>query len=205
MNIAYLMNIYPMTSTVFIRREILALERRGIKVTRIALRGWNDEPVDQEDKFERERTRYVLREGAPALLVAVLRMLVTRPLRLLNALGMAWRVGRRADRPLIVHMVYLAEACRVAPWLRAASIQHVHAHFGTNSAEVAMLAHILGGPQWSFTIHGPEEFVKPRFIGLADKIRDCAFVVAISSFGGSQLYRLLKHHHWHKVKIVHCG
>ena len=79
MNIAYLMNIYPMTSTVFIRREILALERRGIKVTRIALRGWNDEPVDQEDKFERERTRYVLREGAPALLVAVLRMLVTRP------------------------------------------------------------------------------------------------------------------------------
>ena len=205
MNIAYLMNIYPMTSTVFIRREILALERRGIKVTRIALRGWNDEPVDQEDKIERERTRYVLREGAPALLVAILRMLATRPLRLLNALGMVWRVGRRADRPLLVHLVYLAEACRVAPWLRAAGIQHLHAHFGTNSAEVAMLAHILGGPQWSFTIHGPEEFVKPRFIGLADKIRDCAFVVAISSFGRSQLYRLLKHQHWQKVKIVHCG
>ena len=205
MNIAYLMNIYPMTSTVFIRREILALERRGIQVTRIALRGWNDEPVDQEDKIERERTRYLLREGAPALLVAILRMLATRPLRLLNALGMVWRVGRRADRPLLVHLVYLAEACRVAPWLRAAGIQHLHAHFGTNSAEVAMLAHILGGPQWSFTIHGPEEFVKPRFIGLADKIRDCAFVVAISSFGRSQLYRLLKHQHWHKVKIVHCG
>jgi glycosyltransferase involved in cell wall biosynthesis len=205
MNIAYLMNIYPMTSTVFIRREILALERRGIQVTRIALRGWNDEPVDQEDKIERERTRYVLREGAPALLVAILRMLATRPLRLLNALGMVWRVGRRADRPLLVHLVYLAEACRVATWLRAAGIQHLHAHFGTNSAEVAMLAHILGGPQWSFTIHGPEEFVKPRFIGLADKIRDCAFVVAISSFGRSQLYRLLKHQHWQKVKIVHCG
>ena len=205
MNIAYLMNIYPMTSTVFIRREILALERRGIKVTRIALRGWNDEPVDQEDKFERERTRYVLREGAPALLVAVLRMLVTRPLRLLKALGMTWRVGRRADRPLLVHLVYLTEACRVAPWLRAAGIQHLHVHFGTNSAEVAMLAHILGGPQWSFTIHGPEEFVKPRFIGLTDKIRDCAFVVAVSSFARSQIYRLLKHQHWHKVKIVHCG
>src|SRR3974377_105141 len=144
MNIAYLMNIYPMTRTVFIRREILALERRGIKVTRIALRGWNDEPVDQEDKFERERTRYVLREGAPALLVAMLRMLITRPLRLLNALGMTWRLGRRADRPLLVHLVYLAEACRVAPWLRAAGLQHLHVHFGTNSAAMAMVAHILG-------------------------------------------------------------
>ena len=38
--IAYLMPIYPMTSTTFIRREILALERQGFEVLRVALRGW---------------------------------------------------------------------------------------------------------------------------------------------------------------------
>src|SRR5262249_55644660 len=77
--------------------------------------------------------------------------------------------------------------------------------FGTNSAEVAMLVHALGGPRWSFTVHGPEEFDKAPLNGLAEKIRNCAFVVAISSFGRSQLCRLVEHRHWGKVQVVHCG
>ena len=198
------MTIYPMTSTTFIKREILALERRGIAVTRIALRGWNDDLLD-EDQPERKRTRYVLREGALALLLAIIQMLITRPVYLTRALVLAWRMGRRADRPLVVHLIYLAEACRIEPWLRAQGVQHVHTHFGTNSAEVAMLVHVLGGPQWSFTVHGPEEFDKAQFIGLTEKIRRCAFVVAISSYARSQLFRWVEHLHWHKVMVVHCG
>jgi colanic acid/amylovoran biosynthesis glycosyltransferase len=68
-----------------------------------------------------------------------------------------------------------------------------------------MLAHALGGPRWSFTVHGPEEFDKPEFIGLAEKIRQCAFVVAISSYGRSQLYRLVPHSLWPKVQVIRCG
>ena len=205
MRIAYLVNRYPTVSHSFIRREILALERRGVEVMRIALREWRPELLDAENQLERERTRYVLREGATALLIAVARMLLTRPMRLLQALALALRMGHRGDRPLPVHLIYLAEACRIEPWLRAAGVQHLHAHFGTNSAEVAMLVHALGGPQWSFTIHGPKEYDNVQPIGLAEKIRRCAFVVAISSYGRSQLYRLVEHQHWPKVKVVHCG
>lgn len=205
MRIAYLVNQYPMVSHVFIRREIHALERRGVEVMRISLRGWDKELVDQEDHVERKRTRYALRAGAPALLLALVRMLLRRPVRLLRAVALAWRMGRHAERPLPVHLIYLAEACRIEPWLRAEGIQHVHAHFGTNSAEVAMLVHELGGPTWSFTVHGPTEFDKAQFIGLAEKVRRCAFVVAITSFGRSQLYRFVSHQHWPKVKVVSPG
>ena len=205
MRIAYLINQYPKVSHVFIRREILALERRGIDILRIAIRGENDELVDDEDHLERKRTRYVLREGAPALLLALIRMLLMRPLRLIAALRLACRMSRHAERPLPVHLIYLAEACRIEAWLRAADVQHLHAHFGTNAAEVAMLVHVLGGPQWSFTVHGPEEFDKPQLIGLAEKVRRCAFVVAISSYGRSQLYRLVEHEYWSKVQVVYCG
>jgi glycosyltransferase involved in cell wall biosynthesis len=205
MRIAYLVNQYPKVSHSFIRREILALERRGIAVLRIALRGWDGELVDEEDHLERERTRYVLREGASALLLAVTRMLLTRPVCLMRALALAWRMGRCADRPLPMHLAYLVEACRIEPWLREAGIQHMHAHFGTNSAEVAMLIRTLGGPPWSFTVHGPEEFDKRELIGLAEKVRNCAFVVAVSSYGRSQLYRCVEHRHWPKVHVVHCG
>src|ERR1019366_4420828 len=205
MRIAYLVNQYPQVSHSFIRREIRALERQGFQVMRIALRGWDAELVDREDQLEREHTRFVLRDGAPTLLLALMRMLFTKPLCLVRAFLLAWRMGRRAERPLYVHLAYLVEACRIEPWLRAAGIQHLHAHFGTNSAEVAMLAHALGGPPWSFTAHGPEEFDKGIIIGLGEKIRRCKFVVAISSYGRSQLYRFVEHRHWPKVQVVHCG
>ncbi len=205
MRIAYLINQYPKISHSFIRREILAVERQGFEIMRLALRGWDGPLIDTEDKAERVRTRYVLRAGAPALLLAMARMLLTRPVRLIRALGLAWRMSRHGDRPLPVHLVYVAEACCIEPWLRATGVRHVHAHFGTNSAEVAMLVHALGGPPWSFTVHGPEEFDKAPLIGLAEKIRNCAFVIAVSSYGRSQLYRLTDHQLWPKVYVVHCG
>jgi len=205
MRIAYLVNQYPSVSHTFIRREILALERRGVEIMRIALREWNAGLMDAENQLERKRTCFVLHGGTLALMIALVRMLLTRPVRLLRALAVAFRMSRRSARPLPVHLAYLAEACRIQPWLHAAGIEHLHAHFGTNSAEVAMLVHILGGPHWSFTVHGTELLEHPRLIGLAEKVRNCAFVVAISSYGRSQLYRLVEHQLWRKVQLVHCG
>lgn len=205
MNIAYIINSYPMTSTTFVRREILALEQQGFQVLRIALRAWDGELVANEDKAERERTRYVLHDGFVVLLLAAIRMLLARPIRFMRALALACRMSRRADRPLPFHLAYLVEACRIEPWLRKAGVQHVHAHFGTNSAEVAMLVHMLGGPRWSFTAHGIETFDNPRLIGLTEKVLRCAFVVAVSSYGRAQIYRSVKPQYWNKVHLVHCG
>ena len=205
MRIAYFVNQYPKVSHSFIRREILALTRQGFEITRIALRGWDGELVDAEDLRERELTQYVLRQGALGLLWPTLKSLLRGPARFFSALSLAWRMSRHADRPWPYHLIYLAEACCVLQRLRAAGVAHLHAHFGTNSAEVAMLAQALGGPPYSFTVHGPEEFDKPEFIHLAEKIRRAAFVVAISSFGRSQLFRWAAHDQWHKVAVVHCG
>jgi glycosyltransferase involved in cell wall biosynthesis len=205
MRIAYLINQYPTISHSFIRREILALERQGHEVLRISVRGWDEERRGKEDQAEWARTRYVLRDGAVPLLLAFLRVLLARPVPLLRAIGLAWKVSRRADRPFPVHLIYLLEACRIVLWLRAEQSEHLHAHFGTNSAEVAMLVRELGGPPWSFTAHGPEEFDKAEFIALPEKIRRADFVVAVSSFGRSQLFRSVSHEHWQKIQVVHCG
>jgi colanic acid/amylovoran biosynthesis glycosyltransferase len=125
------------------------------------------------------------------------------PLRFARALRQAIRMSRKSDRPLPYHLIYLAEACRVLRWTRQGACARVHAHFGTNSAEVAMLTRLLGGPQYSFTVHGPEEFMAP--MGLDEKIRHASFVVAISSFGRSQLYLRAPSRDWSKIHVVHCG
>jgi glycosyltransferase involved in cell wall biosynthesis len=203
--IAYFINQYPKVSHSFIRREILALERQGLEIQRIALRGWDCELVDAEDQQERARTRYVLQAGMLPLLGALARTLVASPGRFLHAFVLALRMGRRSVRPLPYHLIYLAEACRILPWLRSFGATHVHAHFGTNSAEIAMLAHELGGPSYSFTAHGTETVDNAQYIGLDEKIRRSAFVVAVCSFGRSQLYRRVEHPHWPKINVVHCG
>jgi len=203
--VAYIVNQYPKVSHSFIRREIHALERHGLEVQRIAIRGWQDELVDAEDLREREITQYALGVGWWRLLAAVLSTALLRPLRFLSALSLATRMGLRADRSLPYHWLYLAEACVIARWVRQSGVTHLHAHFGTNPAEVAMLAGVLTDTPYSFTIHGPEEFDRPQFIGLPEKIRRAAFVVAISSFGRSQIYRWIEHEQWSKVHVVHCG
>lgn len=205
MRIAYFINQYPKVSHSFIRREILALERQGVEVQRIALRGWDAELQDAEDSSEQARTRYVLQRGIKGLLAPAWQVLRAQPRRFFQALWLAMRLGLRADRAWPYHLVYLAEACQVLQWLQAGEAKHVHAHFGTNSTEVVMLANVLGGPAYSFTVHGPEEFDKPQFLHMGEKVRRAAFVAAVSSYGRSQLFRWVAHDHWAKVKVVHCG
>lgn len=205
MKIAYFINQYPKVSHSFIRREILALERLGAHVQRIALRGWRDAIVDSDDVAEQSKTFYVLRSGWPGLILALVAQLMQSPAGVIRALGKAWQLSRGSERPLPYHLVYVAEACRVVQHLKTHPVQHIHAHFGTNSAEVVMLAHVMGGPPYSFTVHGPEEFDHPEALHLREKIESAAFVVAISSFGRSQLYRWVRHEHWDRIRVVHCG
>jgi len=170
---------------------------------RIALRGWQETLPDRDDLAEQARTHYVLRNGVAVVLVDALRVMIQSPWRFITAAHLAMRMVRDSDRPLPYHIIYLAEACRILRWVRKHGCARLHAHFGTNSAEVAMLVHALGGPDYSFTVHGPEEFMIP--MGLGEKVRRAAFAIAISSFGRSQIYMRSHHRDWPKVHVVHCG
>lgn len=177
----------------------------GFSVMRLSVRGWENTLPDATDENERQQTRYLLKGGVPSLVAAALSVFMQRPLVFLHALRVALSMGLRADRPWPFHVIYLLEACKALQWLRQEKVEHVHAHFGGNSTEVALLIRLLGGPAYSFTVHGPEEFDKPEFIRLALKIEHCAFVVAITSFCRSQLFRWIPYSQWRKVRVVRCG
>jgi glycosyltransferase involved in cell wall biosynthesis len=205
MKIAYLVNQYPHVSHSFIRREIAALEALGVTVERFSVRPSPADLVDPADQAERQRTQILLGVGALGLLGAMVGTFLARPWRWLKALGRAIRLGRRSERGVLRHLIYLAEACVLLRKLRRGGASHLHAHFGTNSTSVALLTRVLGGPPYSFTVHGPEEFDHPEALSLTDKIENAAFVVAVSSFGRSQLYRWCGAVHWPKVHVVRCG
>lgn len=211
MKIAYLINTYPQPSHTFIRREIQALERLGWQVHRFAMRGNRAALIDPADFAEDDQTEHVLQGGVKRMLPYAMGWLLRHPAAAAKAWVMAMRLGRngQAGEPGTGgrkrHLVYLLEAAYIARRCRELGIRHLHAHFGTNSTTVAMLAEALGGASFSFTVHGPEEFDAPHAFSLAEKTRRARFSVAISSFGRSQLYRWAAIPDWPRIKVVHCG
>ena len=204
MKIAYLINQYPAISHSFIRREIQALENEGLEISRFSLRP-PTELVDAADLLEVAKTRVILGVGIVGLVLALLKVLFTRPIKFFSALRLAIQMGYGKDRGVVVHLAYLAEACVLLDWVIQAKIDHIHAHFAFNPTAVALLCRVLGGPPYSFTVHGPESIDRAIILSLETKIKQASFVVAISSYCQSQLYRWCDRAYWSKIHIVHCG
>jgi len=205
MKIAYLTNQHPYSSCTFIRREIVALEELGVPVTRYSIRTPAMDIIDEADKEEIAKTEYILKIGVLALVFSLLRKAIAKPGRFLTALKLVWKMGLVSDKGVIINFAYLVEACVLCDWTTKAKITHIHSHFGSNSTAVAMFCHILGGPPYSFTVHGPEEFDKPIGFSLNEKIQRAKFVATVSSFSKSQLFRWCEYKQWSKIHIVHCG
>lgn len=205
MKIAYLLNTYPLISTTFIRREIEALEAEGVEVERFAARHWNETLVDPLDIAERQRTRYLLAGNVPRLFAALLRELLANPAGLARAVGVAFRLWRNARAGFARHAAYLLQAVFFKQQVCGSGAAHVHTHFATNATAIALLCHVLGGPGYSFTAHGPDEFENTDRLSFDLKMRHARFVAAISAFGRVQLIRASRWAHWPKIEIVHCG
>ena len=205
MKIAYFINQYPGISHSFIRREIQALERHDVEVSRYAIRPSKDKVISQEDFDEDKKTRHIVTSGVMGLAGPILKTAFSDPLGAVRALASAVCLGWRSEAGLLRHLFYFGEALVLASWLKRDGHHHVHAHFGTNAAAIAMFAAPLAKATFSFTVHGPEEFEKPALISLARKVESAAFTVAISKFGASQLKKLSAPAVWPRIKIVRCG
>jgi glycosyltransferase involved in cell wall biosynthesis len=204
MRIAYLTTAYPSVSHTFIRRELLELEKQTGEVARFAIRDSPHDIVDPDDKREDGKTFRVLTQPVARWASALLKEGVAHPGRAVRGLRKAMKLGFRSERGLPRHLIYFAEALLLLDEMKAKQIDHVHVHFGTNPAAVAQIMHTMGGPSYSFTVHGPDELDAPRGFGLGPKISDSAFVVAITDFCAGQLRRWVGHEHWHKIHVVHC-
>ena len=201
--LAYLTTAYPHVSHTFIRREILGLERLGYRVTRVAIRA-GEAVVDADDVAEDAQTLHLLAQGKGWLLRHGLRGVSLARGAVLSGLLTTIRLSLASERGLVRHLAYLVEALCLMAYLEETGTQHVHVHFGTNAAAVAMLMKQMGGPSFSMTIHGPDEFDAPIGLSLGWKAREALFTVAITHFCDAQLRRWLAVSDWGKLHVVGC-
>lgn len=173
------------------------------EIARFAIRHTPYDIVDPDDQREDGKTFRVLSQPASRWVRAALRG-VQEPANLWRGLRKTFELGVRSQRGLPTHGVYFAEALLLRDEMRERGIEHVHVHFGTNPTAVAAILRALGGPTYSFTVHGPDELDAPVGLSLGKKIEDSAFVVAITDFCAGQLRRWVGYEHWDKIRVVHC-
>jgi len=199
------MNSYPMTSTTFIRREIESLELLGLEIKRFAVRHWGEKLVDTMDIADQVRTHYLLTGNSLALLTSFFTTILLNPLGFLRAFSLWISVCKNAGNLSVKHFAYLLQATYFYRLCKQNNLTHVHTHFSTNATTVAMIAKQIGGASYSFTAHGPDEFVDPTALSMHLKVQHAAFVVAISNYCRVQLVRFSSYDYWDKIIISHCG
>jgi glycosyltransferase involved in cell wall biosynthesis len=203
--IAFLVSRYPDVSHTFILREVLGLRERGLAIEVASI---NLPPATRgltaSERDEAEHTFYVKRAGPLGALRAAISAFVY-PLGLMRGLWFALTLPRGDLCATVFSCFYFLEALILAQWLRARAITHLHVHFATPAATVALILHRIAPVSFSITVHGPDEFFDATRYYLRTKIEAASFIVCISQFARSQLMLLSLPEHWTKLVVSQLG
>jgi colanic acid/amylovoran biosynthesis glycosyltransferase len=211
--LAFLCSEYPAISHTFVLREIEALRRLGASITTFSIRRTAAEKLlSERDRAAAETTFAILPPRWGRLALSHLRFAVRSPSAYLSTLSFALGLAPPGLRGRLWQLFYFTEAVVLWDECRRRQIRHVHVHLANAAADVALLATKLGSAleperpwSWSFTMHGPTEFLDLRHYRLAEKLESARFVVCISDFARSQLMALCNPERWERLRVIHCG
>jgi colanic acid/amylovoran biosynthesis glycosyltransferase len=176
--IAMILSSHPLRAESFLRREVAALERNGQPLMLVMMDG-------------------------PWFSAAFFRALWRKPRVMLRLLW--WIASLTILHPPLFFksLAIVPMSCEWAERLRAAGIAHVHAHFATHAATLAVIVSELTGIPYSFTAHAHAIFVDRAL--LRRKVAGAVFVRTISEFNRRFLETLYPEEARGKVHVVRIG
>jgi len=203
MALAYLLKKFPRLSETFILNELLAQEATGRKLHVFSRRMPDDEPRHPQ----LARLQASVENLPPKGEIDPWEMLVgddSDPEQLLSNLGKLVREMRtwgHARTPSL-----LVEALHLLKRTRELGIRHVHVHFATDSAVVALLMRRLGGPSYSITAHAKDIYRDTvNFDFLDVLVRNSAFVVTVCDANRQWMSERLSPEAMTKVRRLYNG
>lgn len=204
--LAYLVSRYPAVSHTFILREVTQLRARGFDIEVASINAPDRAPdaMTDSERSEAGRTYGIKAHGVRGALAAHLWGL-TRPLAWLRGCGHALRSGGWNLQRSLYGLFYFTEALMLWRWMERKQLTHLHVHFATAAANVALLLKKFAPIGLSITVHGPDEFYDVAGQQLKDKIAMADFVVCIGAFARSQLMHLSPSSEWHKFEVCPLG
>jgi glycosyltransferase involved in cell wall biosynthesis len=205
--LAYLVSRYPAVSHTFILREALRLRELGFAIETASINPPDQPPekLTAAERTEAERTYYIKQHGLWGALAAKWITLIRQPAGFFRGLGFALRLGGADLKKLAYSLFYFAEALMIGQWMRRNGLTHLHVHFATPAATVALIARQIFPITFSMTVHGPDEFYDAPGYYLAEKIASASFICCIGYYARSQLMKLSPPDQWDKFEISPLG
>lgn len=163
----------------FVAAEIAELERQGCRIVIV--------PVRTKGAVVHGDARSLLPQtiAAPLLSGAIVRAAVAEAIAAPAVVGRALLAILRGDaRILLKNLSVFPKALWLARQARRLGARHLHAHWASTPATLAMLASRVSGVPWSFTAHR-WDIAEDNLLAL--KVRDACFVRAISEHGAEEL------------------
>jgi colanic acid/amylovoran biosynthesis glycosyltransferase len=187
--VAYLLKMYPRFSETFILAELLELERQGLRLHVVSLKKPDDGVFHADVARLRARVTYLPESPLidPGAWAAAHRQLAARDPRRYGA-ALASALARRRSTAV----KHFLRAGVIAPLLPRLGITHVHAHFASAPAAVALHLHRLTGVSYSLTAHAKDIYADDvDETALAAKLRSARFAVTVSDYNRRHLARLV--------------
>ena len=207
LRLGYLVSQYPALSHTFVLREIIELRNQGFEIEVASINSPDRRPTafTSVECEESARTFYVKNAGSIRAALAVLRLFAVHPLRFFRGVTASVGLARLDAAKLVLNLCYLSEAALLTRWMKQKHLRHLHVHFATPAATVALLVSHIAPVSTSLTVHGPDEFYDVSRYFLRQKIAAARFLCAIGQFARSQLMALAPPEHWQKFEVTPLG
>jgi colanic acid/amylovoran biosynthesis glycosyltransferase len=193
---------FPTVTETFILREITEMERQGQPVRLVPLIKENPPVVHDAAKEWTQRALYTPWLSLPILL-ANLSTFARHPLRYLGLL-LRLKLGTlRSPQTLIGTLGIFPKAVYLAQQLEREGIRHLHVHYASHPATMALIVSKLAPVTYSFTVHAFDIQGDRSLLGW--KIREARFVRSISRFNKRFLEGLYPRDARGKIHVVHVG
>lgn len=204
--LGYLVSRYPAVSHTFILREIQHLRASGFEIHSASVNppDRHIEDMSPTEVEEMQGTYYLKQHGLRGALLAHLWGWL-RPVCYLRGILYGLRFGGWNLKLSLFGLFYLTEALMLARWMSRHRLTHLHVHFATAAANIALILKQVSPVGISMTIHGPDEFYDVPGQNLMKKIAAADFLVCIGRFARSQLMKLSPAEQWGKFEICPLG
>src|SRR5712691_4797457 len=199
--VAYVVSRFPKLTETFVLYELLAVQRHGIEVELYPLLREPEPVVHPESQEWIERAHYQPFLSGP-ILRSQLWFLLHRPSAYLGALLLLVRATLGSANYLFGGLAVFPKVAHAARLMERHGVEHVHCHFANHPAAAGFLIRRLTGIPYSFTAHG-SDLHRDRHM-LREKVREAAFVVAISDYNRRMIVEECGGF-GEKVVVTHCG
>src|SRR5215212_5813456 len=193
---------FPTVTETFILREVTEMERQGQRVRLVPLIKENPPVIHDAVRPWMQRALFTP-WLSPAMLLANLGAFICYPLRYVTTLLRLILGTLRSPETLIGTLGIFPKSVYLARQLAREGVRHLHVHYASHPATMALIVSKFAPITYSFTVHA---FDIQGDRSLLDwKIRESRFVRSISQFNKRFLEGLYPKDAQGKIEVIHVG